>query len=100
MPSVKARVTRYFLRRLLRPWLTAGDVHQQRRRFGMLAAPRFMVRARIETAQLGAIAGEWLLPHGADDERVLYYLHGGAFIACSPATHRESVARIARAARM
>ena len=58
------------------------------------------LRARVEPVQVGNTPGEWLIPEGADENRVLYYLHGGAFIACSAATHRESIARIAHAAGM
>jgi acetyl esterase/lipase len=91
---------RFFVRNVIRPWLLSGDLRAQRRHFERLRDPRARVRARVEKVQVGSVPGEWLIPKGADEQRVLYYLHGGAFIACSPATHRESVARIAGAAGM
>lgn len=50
-----------------------------------------------------AIAGidcDWLVPDGCDAGPVIYYLHGGAYIMGSPATHRRLVSHIARAANM
>ena len=41
------------------------------------------------------VSGEWVVPPGAIPGRVIYYLHGGGFIGCSPSTHREMVARMA-----
>ena len=99
MASFAAVVVRRFSRHMLRPWLMAGGLDQQRRRFARLAAPRRAVRARIEPARHGDLELEWLIPDQVDPQRVRYYLHGGAFVACSVATHRESVARMARAAR-
>jgi acetyl esterase/lipase len=100
MPSLRALANRFVMRHVVRPWLMAGSLPQQRARFAALAAPRFRVPARIEAVQIGELAAEWLTPANASAERVLYYLHGGAFVACSPATHRRLVARLARAAGM
>jgi acetyl esterase/lipase len=41
----------------------------------------------IEPAVVGGVAGEWLSRRG-ENGRVLVYLHGGGYIACSPFTHR------------
>jgi epsilon-lactone hydrolase len=100
MPSFRALAMRFFVRNAIRPWLLSGDLEAQRRHFARLRDPRARVRARVEKIQIDGRPAEWLTPEGADEERVLYYIHGGAFIACSPSTHRESVARIARAAGM
>jgi acetyl esterase/lipase len=42
---------------------------------------------------------EWVVPPGADTERVLLYFHGGGYVMGSINTHRAMVARMARAAR-
>jgi acetyl esterase/lipase len=42
---------------------------------------------------------EWVSASGARTDRAILYLHGGAFIMGSPATHRELAARIAAATR-
>jgi acetyl esterase/lipase len=46
------------------------------------------------------VPAEWEVPTGAPDDRVLLYIHGGAWIICSPRSHRGMVAQIARAAGM
>jgi monoterpene epsilon-lactone hydrolase len=98
MASARANVTRFMLRTVLRPWLCAGPLEQQRRRFAALAPRRLPSRLRLERVSLGAIAGEWVTPTNARQERVIYYLHGGGFIVCSPATHRMIAGNLARAA--
>lgn len=54
-----------------------------------------------ETLQVGRVPVELLSPPqanvGASLERTLLYVHGGGYIACSPATHRPLAARLARA---
>lgn len=44
------------------------------------------------------LPAEWIVPRGADPAFRLVYLHGGGYVAGSPATHRGLVARIAKAA--
>jgi acetyl esterase/lipase len=88
---------RTFIRHVIRPWLLSGDLARQRRNFERLRDPRAKIQARVETVQAGAISGAWFTPEGADPDRVLYYLHGGAFVACSVASYSEGIARIARA---
>lgn len=53
---------------------------------------------RFEAVTLGGIAAERVVVPGADPDRALLFLHGGGFVVGSPLTHRELVARIARAA--
>jgi acetyl esterase/lipase len=39
---------------------------------------------------------EWLIPkNGLDESKVIYYLHGGAYILCSPGTHRSLTWKLA-----
>jgi acetyl esterase/lipase len=52
---------------------------------------------RLESVSLGAVAGEWVTPAKARYDRVIYYLHGGGFIVCSPATHRMIAGNLAQA---
>lgn len=96
MISARALLTRFFVRTVLKPYLMSGPLEQQRRRFASLVAPKRTLGARVERTTVGHMAAEWIVPPNADPERVLYYLHGGGFVACSPATHRGIAARIAR----
>lgn len=52
-----------------------------------------------EPATVGGIRGERVRPQGAVPGRMLLYLHGGAYTAGSPRSHRPLVARLAEAAR-
>lgn len=51
-----------------------------------------------EPANTGGAPGEWISIDGAAAEATLLYLHGGGYVIGSVNTHREAVARIARAA--
>lgn len=47
-----------------------------------------------------AVRGEWIEPKGADDGgAVIFYIHGGGYVSCSPATHRPITAALARLTR-
>ncbi|HEY8375440.1 MAG TPA: alpha/beta hydrolase, partial [Nannocystis sp.] len=52
----------------------------------------------VEPTCAGGIAGEWVHAPGARADRVLLYLHGGGYVAGSPATHRALTAALSRAA--
>jgi acetyl esterase/lipase len=52
---------------------------------GALPAPRGI---SFTSGTVGGIAGEWAAPPAASSGTVLY-LHGGAYVACSPKTHRS-----------
>ncbi len=58
--------------------------------------------ATCEKVTLPSCRAEWVTPDVAADtgpgDRVLLYLHGGAFLTCGLNTHRRLVAAIARAA--
>jgi epsilon-lactone hydrolase len=46
----------------------------------------------------GGLPAEWVMAdHAAADQRLLY-LHGGGYVICSPATHRDLAGRISKAA--
>ncbi|WP_072806975.1 alpha/beta hydrolase [Rhodococcoides yunnanense] len=59
---------------------------------GMLVPPvKGTRRRRVLLADCGA---EWIRADGVRDDRVVLYLHGGAFICCGLNTHRRLVSRI------
>jgi acetyl esterase/lipase len=55
---------------------------------------------RVTSESIDGIDCEWQVPDGCDDAPVLYFLHGGAYIMGSPATHRRLISHIARSAEM
>lgn len=53
---------------------------------------------RVEQVDAGGVPADLLLTLGADEQQVLLYLHGGAYVAYSPRSHRELASRLGRAA--
>lgn len=53
---------------------------------------------QVQPAEVGGVPGEWVTPPNAAPGPALLYIHGGAWIICSPRTHRALVARLAAAA--
>lgn len=90
MASVQAHLLNLLVRwQVKRKLRSMPDVATMRRllRAGSLPAPRGV---RINTLFLGGIAGDLVEAAGAAAAAAptLLYLHGGAYIGCSPATHR------------
>ncbi|MDO8588353.1 MAG: alpha/beta hydrolase [Armatimonadota bacterium] len=54
---------------------------------------------RCEPIDVGGVRAEWIVPPGADSDRVIVYLHGGGYVIGSINTHRALIARIARASK-
>ncbi len=52
---------------------------------------------RVTPVDIDGVAGEWLEVGETQSTRALLYLHGGGYVIGSAATHRETVARLARA---
>jgi acetyl esterase/lipase len=51
----------------------------------------------VEPTEVAGLTAEWLLPECAPEDRLLLYLHGGAYLMGGCATHRQMVSYIARA---
>jgi monoterpene epsilon-lactone hydrolase len=53
---------------------------------------------RCQPVDAGGVAAEFITTPESDEERVIYYLHGGGYVLGSINTHREMASRLARAA--
>jgi monoterpene epsilon-lactone hydrolase len=53
---------------------------------------------RCQPVEAGGVPAEWITTPESDEERIIYYLHGGGYIAGSITSHREVTSRLARAA--
>ncbi|MEE4302097.1 MAG: alpha/beta hydrolase [Pseudomonadales bacterium] len=53
---------------------------------------------RFEATDAGGVPAEWVLAPGADPDRRLLYLHGGAYVVGSPRSHRPITATLSRLA--
>jgi len=59
------------------------------------SAPPLPRNIECESMQLGGVPTERLQTSSADSSRALLYIHGGAFVACSPVNHRPITRRLA-----
>ncbi|CAG4906035.1 MULTISPECIES: alpha/beta hydrolase [Acidithrix] len=57
-----------------------------------------ILEIETETRYYGGVECEWVVPKKRHSEMVLYYLHGGAYIGGSPATHRYFISQITKRA--
>lgn len=57
------------------------------------------VGTSVSSVQLGSCDAEWIRAARAHDDGAILYLHGGAFIVCSLASHRRLVASTSRVTR-
>jgi acetyl esterase/lipase len=53
---------------------------------------------RCEDVDAGGVPGEWIMTPEATAERVILYLHGGAYTIGSVKTHRELISHLSRTA--
>lgn len=100
MGSWQARCASWTIRALLRraAWGEPRALALRARRIFGVRQPLGWLWARgvqISQVEAGGLRGEWLRA-GNGDRGVLYYLHGGGYVACSPATHRPITAALAR----
>jgi cation diffusion facilitator CzcD-associated flavoprotein CzcO/acetyl esterase/lipase len=88
-------LTRLLQRSPQRTWI---PIRLQRILTG-IAARAIIVPAGIsvESGTLGGRACDRIVPPGADRDRAILYLHGGAYVVGSPRTHRGLAAEIASA---
>lgn len=94
--SIAKRALPAFLRSTIRPlWASTMPVAKMRRiteallRYGII--PR---AARFSTTQLAGRDCELITPAGGASEQVLFYVHGGGYVVCSPRTHRPLTSRL------
>jgi epsilon-lactone hydrolase len=101
--SLRGRLCRWFARTVVRSSLAAGRTLEQRRqrlarleRFAPLPPPGTSIRH----ATLGGVPVEWVVHRRSQPDRMLLYLHGGAYLVGSPRLYRDLTSRLARAARL
>jgi acetyl esterase/lipase len=96
--SLHAEILRLLIRTLVKARGRPEDpVTRKRQRLAAAARllPPAAAAAHTQAVDLGGVAAERILPPGAGGERHLLYLHGGGFIAGSPAIYRPLAWRIA-----
>jgi acetyl esterase/lipase len=76
-----------------------ANVQAMRHRWHAFANVLWTARGvTVEPKEVAGLAAEWLLPDRSPADRLLLYLHGGAYLMGGCATHRQMVSYIAKAA--
>jgi epsilon-lactone hydrolase len=105
MPSIRARIFNAYVRLLIKRRDWGPDEHavarRARRLFGAPFVSRWLSVRDIDVRPVndGRVRGEWLSVKAPDPQAIILYIHGGGFVACSPATHRPIAAGLARLTR-
>lgn len=83
----------------IRPlWSSALPVTWQRRITGALLHNGWVPRAaQVSETQLGGVRCELITPAEGAGDRVVFFVHGGGYVVCSPRTHRPLTSRLALA---
>lgn len=80
-----------------RPYDTVADARRNVEEFyAQFSVPKDVSVERVAIAKASA---DWLTTPGVERDRVVLYLHGGAYVLGSARVYREMTSRIARAAR-
>ncbi|AYJ48760.1 alpha/beta hydrolase [Rhodococcus sp. P1Y] len=61
---------------------------------GMLVPP--LKGTKVSTVMLADCKAEWIRAEGVSNDRVVLYLHGGAFVCCGLNTHRRLTSRVSQ----
>lgn len=98
MTSLRAKFVRRTTRALFNTIdAEKADVHAMRKTWhsaaNVLWTPR---QVTIEQDNVHGLNAEWLTPKGCPDDKLLLYLHGGAYVMGNCATHRQMVSYIAK----
>ena len=99
--SRRAKIVRWITGRYMQDLDVANVPVQTVRQHFEKIAGTFLMRAigvEVESSQIGGVDVDWLRPKKARKDKVLLYLHGGAYVIGSRRTHRQLVSHIARAA--
>jgi acetyl esterase/lipase len=98
MTSLRAR----FVRRTTRAFFKTvdaekADVHAMRNTWHSAAKVLWTPRkVTVEQTKIRGLHAEWLTPAGCPDDKLLLYLHGGAYVMGNCATHRQMVSHLAK----
>jgi acetyl esterase/lipase len=98
MPSLRAILVRTAIKVLFAPILQPGiPLETMRRRYeATLGRGKLPREVQVEAITAGTVPGEWVSAHVTIPERIMLYLHGGAYVMGSCATHRVFAAALSR----
>lgn len=103
MASWQAKFFSSFVRRFVRckKWGNSAQelAERARKKFG---APKILqwwetLGLDVKSVDEKGISGEWLsVKESAIKDKIIFYIHGGGYVSCSPQTHRPITAALAR----
>ena len=100
MVSTQSRITRLIVKYYVAPkFRSAGNsVPAWKKLMDMfIKFQRLPAGTENPAVMVGITPAEWVRVPGSREEHAILYLHGGAFVMGSPATHRELAARLSAA---
>ncbi len=98
MPSPASEHVRGLLRMVKQAPPPATIAESRSRLEGMINLANVPPETQVEAVTAGGVPGEWVSVPGVATDRVVLYLHGGAYSLGSCKTHRELASRISKAA--
>jgi epsilon-lactone hydrolase len=98
MPSLRAMLVQTLVKYVFAPVTQPGiPLETMRRRYeAALGRGKLPRGIQVEAITVGNVAGEWVSARATVPERVMLYLHGGAYVMGSCATHRLFAAALSR----
>lgn len=97
MPSLRSCLLRLLIKHIVGPKFrrAASSISELRKLDEFIIKnQKIPTGTEIRPALAGGVAAEWVRAGTARTDSAILYLHGGAFVMCSPATHRELAARL------
>jgi epsilon-lactone hydrolase len=101
-PSLSSRFARLIVKYVMAPpYKRAGTSISEWRKLVQpyVKLQKIPAGTHVQPVSVHGIAAEWVRAPSAHTDCVILYLHGGAFIMGSPATHRELAARLSASTR-
>jgi acetyl esterase/lipase len=104
MPSWQSHLLQLFIRFKMKRHVTGSEqelVAFARKHMGdkRLAARLTPKDVSIRAINEDGLKGEWVWWEGEHDPHVIFYLHGGGYVACSPEIYRPFTAELSKQAR-
>ena len=99
--SIQAKILKFTLRFMLSEWRKSKTLRESRSAMEKLTSDLKMPSDSTQTPiNVGGVPGVWITVSGVHEDRVILYLHGGAYLVGSVNTHRTLIARLCRASGM
>jgi len=98
MTSLRAKFVRRTTRAVFKTIdAEKADVHAMRKTWHAAAKVLWTAsKVKVEQADVHGLNSEWLTPKGSPEDKLLLYLHGGAYVMGNCATHRQLVSYLAK----